>query len=383
MKQALYFFVIILFFGAFTAPRDILADQVIINENENTERVPHAFSECFLKLKNIRDIDFSYNLQGLLSKRGMRVGIGCMIFPPTTLFIVMCILRHFPHKKPMYCSDKTHHVSYGNQLGHSIIFINGFNDNSERLFYAVKKSLDQNANTNIYAPIFRDARTNRRFDVSWGQTYDCLQLIKFFQSIDFVHNDSITGIVCHSLGGARFLTLYDLLKNKDSDFLKKAELPHDEAKAIFKKLKKINKCPVAPLLDLQDTLSLHMRRWHIPFSRKLSGWICRYCMPFITRGNFDPHFQSPKQRLKAWSTEDFKNFHFFYPERDKTVGNIHVEWLCRKINVVKQTETTVITDKSVTILPSSKLDVDELQHESSYMLYLAANIAQQKNEKIE
>lgn len=343
---------------------------------ENSKKLSH-FLNYFLNLKS------HDNIRTLLRKRVVKIGAGFFVVSPVTLFTIMFVLRYFPHKKPMRISQLTHSLYFGKTgVKSKIIFINGFNDNGERLSYAIKKSLDQDVNTNIYAPIFSDARNNRLFDVSWGQIYDCLQLVDFFKSIDFVKDESIVGVVCHSLGGARFLTFYDLLKNKNPDFLRQADLSDDEAGKMFEKLRGLKKCPVAPLLDLKEVLMFHMKRWYIPFSGTLSSLVCRYCMPFITGGKFDPYFQSPKQRLQAWTQkEDFENFHFFYPERDDMVGNAGVQWLCNKMNVVENAETTNLTNKSIRVLSSDKCDKNEKEHEGSKLLQMSAAFAQRKQIK--
>lgn len=293
--------------------------------------------------------------------KSVKIGAGICIVPPTTLFLIMCILRHFPHKKPIYVANNCCQISYGKETDAPVVgYINGLNDNGGRLPDAIEKHGD--IKIRIVTPIFSDAKNNRLFGHSWGQMYDCLQILQFLIDIDFVNNEKITGIVCHSLGGARFLTFYDLLKNKDQDFLIKAEIEENQVNEIFEKLQNINKVLVAPLLDLEETLAFRMRRFYIPFSGKLSKLICRYCMPFITNWQYDPNVNSPLKRLDTWEENDFRKFYFLYPPFDKSVGNMHVNPLLEKTNNVRT-------------LKNHELDLSVPQHEDPNLLLEAALIA--------
>lgn len=330
----------------------------------------------------------------------MQVAGTILLLPPASILVIMYVLRYWPHKMAVHkyrmncdirkqfifpvSSEKINcfnqynipFVYYGDILSDKKqIYLSGFNDSFARLVNATKKSIDWKTDVNIVAPIMQDLEKNRRFLVAFGQKNDCIQIVNFFKSINFIKNNSITSIVSHSLGGARLLTLYDLLKNKDQDFLKQTELSDQEASEMFEKLKKMKKCVVAPLLDLQETLKFQLEKFHIPFSGKLSKLICHYCIPFITAGRYDSKYATPKQRLQSWESSDFENFHFFYPECDSMVGNMHVDWLCNKIGVEKNLEM-VNCKKSLTVFEKTRLDLSEKQHESSLMIFTAANIAQ-------
>lgn len=317
---------------------------------------------------------FLNDSMGISIKKILQIGIGCFIGFPAIFFALMYRLRCTPQTRSMFLHENVKHMNFGSQRrnGESIIFVHGFKNNAAFLTHTIINYFGTENGIYVQAPLFSDARTNLKFDMSWGQTYDCLQLLDFLISIDFVNNKSIVGIVCHSLGGARFLTLYDVLKTKDPDFLGKAGLSEEEAEQMFERLKSIRKCLVAPLLDLKEVFIFQMKRQHIPFSEKLSDLILRYCMPFITDYKFDPFFQSPKQRLQNWSKDDFKGFHFIYVQHDNEVGNGDVEWLCKKMDVVKNSE---ISNKSVTVLPYDPYS-NESPHDRSDMLGKAAAFAQ-------
>jgi len=140
------------------------------------------------------------------------------------------------------------------------------------------------------------------------------QVFKFIEKcgdLEKVNPKNIT-FIAHSRSGQTLLNCMNHVLS--------VQYKNENIKNIFAKSKKIY---IAPLLCLKTTIKDIVKKVYVPnpIAQFCSNFVCRFCLPFVTKGLYDHSFSSAIKHMQNWPEEHFQNSKFFLAQNDELVGH--------------------------------------------------------------
>jgi len=237
---------------------------------------------------------------------------------PVSFVILLLLLRELPHKQSrcINLSSITSIAAPKNQK--IIIFFHGIGANLYRAEDAINqnKTLEKDLlrKYEIISLAFHETMVNKAFRTSFGQQADIDQVLSFLETFQYLKNKNPKDItfIAHSRSGQTLLNCVDYALSKEHD--------NENIKNILTNSKKIY---VAPLLCLRTTIKDVIKKWYVPnvVAHFLSNVVCRFCLPFVTKGLYNPSFLPAIERMQHWTEDHFQNSKFFLAQHDELVGH--------------------------------------------------------------
>lgn len=236
---------------------------------------------------------------------------------PVSFCILLLLLRELPHKCPSRTlwSYKSYKLFDKNKK--IIIFLHGIGANGDRLVNALNNDTvlyEKLPDYNIISIVFNETKVNKALRTSFGQKADMDQVFYFIKNCHDLKNANPENItfIAHSRSGQTLLNCINHVLNKEYD--------NENIKNILVNSRKIY---VAPLLCLKTTIKDIIKKAYVPnkIAYMLSNFVCKFCLPFVTKKLYDPTFVSAIENMKLWNKEHFKNSKIFLPQHDELVGN--------------------------------------------------------------